>query len=233
MIYHFANDTNRNNGKVKNYLKTVADLMLKGYAIELMDGDNSFIWLDWIKTILSKLKDEINGFVLHEPKGISISIMGLQSSGKSTMLNCMFNSKFAVAAGRCTKGIYMLPVVLDAKMRDECGFDYILLFDTEGLRAMELGLSDDNRVKDNEMATTSVSVADVTLVNSMRMQNSELYELLGVVATAILKYQKQDKDKKNAFRVSTIFCNQGIEPSQRSALEVGIRRRENYLNDMA
>jgi hypothetical protein len=55
---------------------------------------------------------------------------------------------------------------------------------------MELGMNEDNRVKDNEMATTSVSVADVTLVNSMRMQNTELYELLGVVATAILKYQK-------------------------------------------
>lgn len=66
----------------------------------------------------------------------------------------------------------------------------MLIFDTEGLRAMELGMNEDNRVKDNEMATTSVSVADVTLVNSMRMQNTELYELLGVVATAILKYQK-------------------------------------------
>ena len=51
-------------------------------------------------------------------------------------------------------------------------------------------MNDENRVKDNEMATTSVSVADVTLVNSMRMQNLELYELLGVVATAILRYQK-------------------------------------------
>jgi len=38
-----------------NYLEVVADLMLQGYAIELMDGDNSFIWLDWIKAILSNL----------------------------------------------------------------------------------------------------------------------------------------------------------------------------------
>lgn len=62
----------------------------------------------------------------------------------------------------------------------------MLLFDTEGLRALELGMSDNNRMKDNEMATTSVSVADITLVNSMRMQNSELYELLGIVTFAIL-----------------------------------------------
>jgi hypothetical protein len=159
--------------------------------------------------------------------------MGLQSSGKSTMLNCMFNSKFAVAAGRCTKGIYMLPVILDEKLRSDFKFDYVLIFDTEGLRAAELGMNEDNRIKDNEMATTSVSVADVTLVNSMRMQNTELYELLGVVATAILNYQKQDINKKDSFKVSTIFCNQGIEPSKRSALEFGIRIRENYLNEMA
>jgi len=33
--------------------------------------------------------------------------------------------------------------------------------------------------------------------------------------------------------VSTVFCNQGIEPGKRSALEFGIRMRENYLNEMA
>jgi hypothetical protein len=179
---------------MEHYLQVVADLMLQGYAIELMDGDNSFIWLDWINAILSNLNLKIKDFIgandEYNPQGIAISIMGLQSSGKSTMLNCMFNSKFAVAAGRCTKGIYMLPVILDAELRKKFNFDYLLIFDTEGLRAMELGMNDDNRVKDNEMATTSVSVADVTLVNSMRMQNTELYELLGVVATAILKYQK-------------------------------------------
>jgi hypothetical protein len=29
----------------------------------------------------------------------------------------MFNLKFAVAAGRCTKGIYMVPVILDDELR--------------------------------------------------------------------------------------------------------------------
>ena len=60
-----------------------------------------------------------------------------------------------------------------------------------------------------------------------------MYKTLGVVATAILKYQKDDKNKKDSFKVSTIFCNQGIEPDKRSALELEIRMRENYLNYMA
>lgn len=97
------------------------------------------------------------------------------------------------------------------------------MFDTEGLRAMELGMSNDNRVKDNEMATTSVSVADITMINSMRMQNTELFELLGIVTSAILKFQQKDNaflrshednktddeelKLKDAFRVSGIFVN--------------------------
>ena len=85
------------------------------------------------------------------------------------MLNSMFNLKFAVAAGRFTKGIYMLPVILDEELRRAKGYDFILIFDTEGLRAMELGINNNNRVKDNEMATTCVAVADLTLINSMRM----------------------------------------------------------------
>jgi GTPase Era involved in 16S rRNA processing len=206
-------------------VQNIADLLLKGYAIELMDGDNSFIWMTWIKAVLNALDTSIRKEVGRKDnaQGIALSIMGLQSSGKSTMLNSMFNSKFAVAAGRCTKGIYMLPVMLDKELRAQFNnqFDYILMFDTEGLRAMELGMSNDNRVKDNEMATTSVSVADVTLINSMRMQNTELYELLGIVSTAILKFQQKDNaflrkqeehkneetDLKDAFRVSGIFVN--------------------------
>ena len=85
------------------------------------------------------------------------------------MLNSMFNLKFAVAAGRCTKGIYMLPVILDEELRRTKGYDFILIFDTEGLRAMELGINNNNRVKEIKMATTCVAVADLTLINSMRM----------------------------------------------------------------
>lgn len=107
--------------KQQKFVRIVAKLMLQGYAIELMDGDNLFIWTRWVEAVLDSLEDEIKAIIEEEdpnaknetPKGVSISIMGLQSSGKSTMLNCMYNSKFAVAAGRCTKGIYMLPVMLD------------------------------------------------------------------------------------------------------------------------
>jgi ABC-type phosphate/phosphonate transport system ATPase subunit len=37
---------------------------------------------------------------------IFIAILGPQSSGKSTLLNAMFGCNFAIAEGRCTKGVY-------------------------------------------------------------------------------------------------------------------------------
>ena len=57
--------------------------MLNGYAIELMDGENSFIWSDWIEAILEHLGDAIKDFINPnpnekqiDPKGITISIIG-------------------------------------------------------------------------------------------------------------------------------------------------------------
>lgn len=36
---------------------------------------------------------------------VVITVLGPQSSGKSTLLNYLFGSKFNVSVGRCTKGL--------------------------------------------------------------------------------------------------------------------------------
>lgn len=51
--------------------------MIKGYAIELMDGDNSFIWTNWINAVLDNMKEKLKKKLNKEPKGIIMSIMGL------------------------------------------------------------------------------------------------------------------------------------------------------------
>jgi len=84
--------------------------------------------------VLGKLKEKMESRY-KATKGFVTSIMGLQSSGKSTFLNTQYNLRFAVAAGRCTKGIFMLPVILNKELRKKYKVDFMLLFDTEGLRA--------------------------------------------------------------------------------------------------
>lgn len=41
-----------------------------------------------------------------DEKFITISILGPQSSGKSTLLNFMFGCDFSTSEGRCTRGVY-------------------------------------------------------------------------------------------------------------------------------
>jgi ABC-type lipoprotein export system ATPase subunit len=89
---------------------------MNGTPIELMDGDTSFIYTEWITAVLEEVKKKMKERYNAE-KGFVTSIMGLQSSGKSTLLNTQYNLKFAVSAGRCTKGIFMLPVVLSKELR--------------------------------------------------------------------------------------------------------------------
>lgn len=97
-----------------------------------------------------------------------------------------------MAAGRCTKGIFMLPVILNQELRKEFNVDFMLLFDTEGLRAQELGINEENRSKDAEMATACIGVADATCINSMNFQNSELFEILGIVTNMIVRYKRDN-----------------------------------------
>lgn len=174
-----------------------------------MDGDTSFIYTRWIDAVLQHLKTKME-FRNNATKGFVTSIMGLQSSGKSTFLNTQYNLRFAVAAGRCTKGIYMLPVILNEELRKEYNDElhFMLLFDTEGLRAQELGISQENRSKDGEMATACIGIAAVTAINSMNFQNSELFEILSIVVNMILRYKKDNTEEKvDAFDVSAVFIN--------------------------
>jgi ABC-type lipoprotein export system ATPase subunit len=45
-------------------------------------------------------------FELREDRAIVLTIMGPQSSGKSTLLNFLFGCDFATSEGRCTRGVY-------------------------------------------------------------------------------------------------------------------------------
>jgi hypothetical protein len=76
------------------------------------------------------------------------------------------------------------------------------------------------------MATACVGIADVTAINSMNFQNSELFEILSIVVNMILRYKKDNTDEtKDAFDVSAVFINQGVSDSQYKAIHAGISKR--------
>ena len=79
----------------RNLPSIFAKLILNGQPFELMDGDASFVPITWVGAVFEEIKNSI------EDKKISIiSVIGIQSSGKSTLLNTMFGLKFPVSCER-------------------------------------------------------------------------------------------------------------------------------------
>ena len=105
-----------------------AQLLIEGSAIELLDGDAGTISIDWIVAICKNVMDLCQGL-----KVFVVSIIGLQSSGKSTLLNALFACNFAVSVGRCTRGLFMRLAFIEGSLRESYGFDAFLIIDTEGL----------------------------------------------------------------------------------------------------
>ncbi|KAF0450884.1 von willebrand factor type a domain protein [Gigaspora margarita] len=74
----------------------------EGEAIQILEGVllrtlNS----DFLSSVLSKIMSNSKWQL------IVISVIGLESSGKSKLLNYLFQCGFSTSAGRCTKGAYM------------------------------------------------------------------------------------------------------------------------------
>ncbi|KAI4890214.1 hypothetical protein NFI96_009014 [Prochilodus magdalenae] len=105
------------------------------------------------------------------------------------MLNAMFGLRFAVSAGRCTRGAFMQLIRVKEEVKEELKFNYLLVVDTEGLQALELsGKSTINH--DNELATFITGLADLTLINVFGENPAEIQDVLQIVIQAILRMNK-------------------------------------------
>ncbi|XP_041419562.1 interferon-induced very large GTPase 1-like [Xenopus laevis] len=158
-----------------------ANLMVSGYPIELMDGDSAHVPLRWIGAVLDKLVE-----ILGDKKLFVLSVLGIQSSGKSTLLNAMFGLEFAVSAGRCTRGAFMQLVKVDEQLNKETNFDFVLIIDTEGLRAMELS-NEITLNHDNELAAFVIGLGNITLINIYGENPSEMQDILQIAVQAFLR----------------------------------------------
>ncbi|XP_030635165.1 interferon-induced very large GTPase 1-like [Chanos chanos] len=175
-----------------------ARLMLSGVPLEVMDGDVSHVPLDWVTAVLKKLTEELG-----DKRVLVLSVLGLQSSGKSTLLNTMFGLQFAVSSGRCTRGVFMQLLPVEECLRCQLSFDFILVMDTEGLRSIE-ATSDLVFNRDNELATFIVGISDITLINIMGENLYEIQNILQICFQAFLRM------KSINIKPSCIFVHQNV-----------------------
>ncbi|MBN3292670.1 GVIN1 GTPase, partial [Polypterus senegalus] len=160
-----------------------ADLMISGYPIELMDGDSSHIPVTWVSDVLEQVIEKLS-----DKRIFVLSVLGIQSTGKSTLLNTMFGLQFATSTGRCTRGAFMQLIKIKEDLLD-LDFDYLLVVDTEGLRALEL--VDKGTLKhDNELATFVIGIANLTLINIFGENLSDMQDILEIVIQAFLRMKK-------------------------------------------
>ncbi|KAK7880944.1 hypothetical protein WMY93_032398 [Mugilogobius chulae] len=122
----------------------------------------------------------------------------------------MFGLQFAVSSGRCTRGAFMQLIKLSEEMKKDFEWDYILVVDTEGLRALEL---DGNATihRDNELATFVTGLGNMTLVNIFGENSSEIQDVLQIVVQAFMRM------KKVKLSPSCVFVHQNV--SDVSAVE--------------
>ncbi|XP_071956973.1 interferon-induced very large GTPase 1-like [Antedon mediterranea] len=110
-IYEMASELSRMESDIQKFPEKAADLLIDGQTLEIMDGDATYIPTTWLNAVFNCLKAKIRN-----KKLFVLSVVGVQGSGKSTMLNTMFGLKFAVDAGRCTKGAFAQLVPLDENL---------------------------------------------------------------------------------------------------------------------
>ncbi len=161
--------------------QAAASLLIDGYPLEIMDGDAAHVPSKWINAVLQEVE-----VMLGDASVFILSVLGLQSTGKSTLMNTAFGLQFNVSAGRCTRGAFMQLLPINEDLREEVKSDYILIIDTEGLRAPELD-SQKTHAHDNELATFVIGLADVTLINIFGESPGDMDDILQTAVHAFIR----------------------------------------------
>ncbi|XP_016116133.1 interferon-induced very large GTPase 1-like [Sinocyclocheilus grahami] len=224
-IYESCSSVKKNKEDLQFHFSSLpslaAEMMISGFPLELMDGDAAHVPGIWISAVLDQLIQKLG-----DQRVFVLSVLGIRSSGKSTMLNAMFGLQFAVSAGRCTRGAFMQLLRVSDEMKTQMNFDYILVVDTEGLRDQEMS-GRSTRHHDNELATFVVGLANLTLINIFGENPSEMQDILQIVVQAFLRM------KKIRLNSSCVFVHQNVSEVTAGEKNMeGRRRLQETLDEM-
>ncbi|CAF4851865.1 unnamed protein product [Rotaria sp. Silwood1] len=163
-------------GLIQSLAKKLVNLMLKGFAIHILRGRP--LRCD------SKLIEECIKFIpTTQQPPLVLTVIGEQSSAKSSLMNTTFGCNFRVSAGRCTIGMYMSVI----RWKSET----IVILDTEGL----LSLEEAGSIFDNQMVTMAMLSSHLVLINHKGEFSSKLKDLIGMSFYAKLQICSPIKPK--------------------------------------
>ena len=167
-----------NYGGIKQYILSVLN---QGSPINLINGKTLKFGNPLLQEIFHELEEDFG-------KVFVISIIGAQSSAKSTLLNYLFGCGFATSAGRCTKGLYM------SLLKHPNGW-FIVIIDTEGL----LSVVARDQVFDNQIAVMAFSCSHIIIINNKGEINTKLRDLLEICVYALKQLKLTNVQPKIIF----------------------------------
>ncbi|CAB4409986.1 unnamed protein product [Rhizophagus irregularis] len=184
-IYKIFSVYNPNEEIVLELPKLYSELLISGHTIELLNGDNGTISEAWFSAICKHICIKYPNLRI-----FVISILGLQSSGKSTLLNALFACRFAVSVGRCTRGLFMRLLFLEKDLSDQLNIDAFILIDTEGLGAPEKMTDPESEKKDRILTTFAMGVSNLTILNVLGESTRDLTEILQISIVTMARLEK-------------------------------------------
>ena len=199
------------------------DILLDGYSIDVLDGDAKAVPADWIEAIFKEFKRKVQRRN-KDVKIHSISVIGIENSGKSTFLNALLGTQFSVGAGRCSRGVTLQVVRVAEKMRRNLGVDYVFVFDTEGLKSNDR-LTEGAKF-DNTIVIFAIGMSDTAILNLQGTNTSYLTETLPVAVEAFKTMQIA------GIRPHCLVVHQGVDNTHASVLQQQNHKLERALEEL-
>ncbi|XP_061684431.1 up-regulator of cell proliferation [Syngnathoides biaculeatus] len=162
-----------------------ADLILSGIPLEIMDGDSSYIPIQWVGGVLTEINHRFpqNHFR-------TLTSLGVHQAKNAEILSALFGVKFLDERKRSTRGLYIDVIQLPLKFKKKLNCDFLLLIDVEGLCSSPANGQISTQISDNEMATFATGMSDVLLQNLFSRSASEFETSLTVAVNALLRIRE-------------------------------------------
>jgi GTPase SAR1 family protein len=177
------------NGLSKDqHVTSLVDLLMKGWPLELLDGDHLEMQKELMIQVFTEVQNrhQTGAGKYNAPnkfKPFFVSVIGPQSSGKSTLLNFLFGGSFQVAGGRCTKGLNVSIVPTDL----ENFTNPFVVLDTEGLMSIERS----DPEFDKKMMLFTMAMSHTVIINVKGQINANMSNILGIAVFALDKFKFQ------------------------------------------
>ena len=155
------------NSLIRSYLR----LFFRGMTVDALDGkllyiDKSFLLEAFTPHLCSlELENTNPGAVF------VVSTLGVQSTGKSSLLNNLFGCNMPVSTGRTTRGKNICHV---AVYIPDCSIKHIIVQDFEGLMTIDRG----GTTFDRNVTLHAMATSDLVLLNMSKVIDGPTTELL-------------------------------------------------------